>query len=221
MPDSRHKKSFVQAYNAQAAVDAHAQVIVAAEITLQTNDRQQLVPLTQAVKKNMGKDPEALLADAGYWVDDSLRDPLFKNILVLVAPDSQRSGAGKAVSTNRRTPSKLSGCATFWPPQTVSGATACEKQPSNRSSDRSKSGVTRAVSDCEAWTWSPVNGNSSARRTICANCICIATRNRNPKRESRKSRVERSSKARQKLPSAATEGPHDVFALHRRIRPSG
>jgi transposase len=98
MPDSRHKKSFVQAYNAQTAVDAHAQVIVAAEITQQTNDRQQLLPMTQAVKKNMGQDPEAILADAGYWVDDSLRDPLFKNILVLVAPDSQRSGAGKAVS---------------------------------------------------------------------------------------------------------------------------
>jgi transposase len=98
MPDSRHKKSFVQAYNAQAAVDAHAQVIVAAEITQQTNDRQQLVPMTQAVQKNMGKDPEAILADAGYWVDDSLRDPLFKNILVLVAPDSQRSGAGKPLS---------------------------------------------------------------------------------------------------------------------------
>jgi len=98
MPDSRHKKSFVQAYNAQAAVDTHAQVIVAAEINQQTNDRQQLVPMTQAVKNNTGKDPEAILADAGYWVEDSLRDPIFKNILVLVAPDSQRSGAGKPVS---------------------------------------------------------------------------------------------------------------------------
>jgi len=98
MPDSRHKKSFVQAYNAQAAVDAHAQVIVAAEITQQTNDRQQLVPMTQAVKKNMGQDPDAILADTGYWIGECLRNPIFQNILVLVPPDSQRSGAGKPVS---------------------------------------------------------------------------------------------------------------------------
>jgi transposase len=91
MPDSRHKKAFVQAYNAQAAVDAHAQVIVAAEITQQTNDRHQLIPMTQAVKNNTGKDPGAVLADTGYWVGDSLRDPVFKNILVLVPPDAQRA----------------------------------------------------------------------------------------------------------------------------------
>jgi hypothetical protein len=97
MPDSRHKKSFVQAYNAQAAVDAHAQVIVAAEITQQTNDRQQLVPMAQAVRKNMGKDPDAILADTGYWVSDYLRDPVFQNILVLVPPDAQRT-AGQPLS---------------------------------------------------------------------------------------------------------------------------
>jgi hypothetical protein len=97
MPDSRHKKAFVQAYNAQAAVDAHAQVIVAAEITQQTNDRHQLIPMTEAVKKNMGKDPDAILADTGYWVGESLRDPIFQNILVLVPPDAQRS-AGQPLS---------------------------------------------------------------------------------------------------------------------------
>jgi transposase len=97
MPDSRHKKAFVQGYNAQAAVDTHAQVIVAAEITQQTNDRHQLIPMTQAVKKNTGKDPEAILADTGYWVGDSLRDPVFKNILVLVPPDAQRA-AGQPLS---------------------------------------------------------------------------------------------------------------------------
>src|ERR1035438_9501805 len=47
--------------------------------------------MTQAVKNNTGKDPEAVLADTGYWVGDSLRDPVFKNILVLVPPDAQRS----------------------------------------------------------------------------------------------------------------------------------
>src|SRR3974390_2163979 len=37
MPDGAHKGSFLQAYNAQAAVDSAAQIIVAAEITQQSN----------------------------------------------------------------------------------------------------------------------------------------------------------------------------------------
>src|SRR5258705_1328277 len=50
-PDSRIMKSkdgFVQAYNAQAAVDAGAQIIVAHELTQCGNDQSQLVPLIEA-----------------------------------------------------------------------------------------------------------------------------------------------------------------------------
>ena len=94
MPDSRHKKSFVQAYNAQAAVDSQGQVIVAAEITQQTNDKQQLLPMIQAVKQNMGRKPKTATLDNGYWDTDSLHDPILKGIQVLVAPDAQRAAAG-------------------------------------------------------------------------------------------------------------------------------
>src|SRR5450631_2832451 len=45
MPDGANKGSFLQGYNAQAAVDATAQVIVAAEITQQANDSRQLLPM--------------------------------------------------------------------------------------------------------------------------------------------------------------------------------
>jgi transposase len=96
MPDSRHKKSFVQAYNAQAAVDSHAQVIVAAEITQQTNDKQQMIPMIQAVKKNMGRNPQTATMDNGYWDTDSLQDPTLQGIEVLVAPEAQRSPRGEA-----------------------------------------------------------------------------------------------------------------------------
>jgi hypothetical protein len=98
MPDSRHKKSFVQAYNAQAAIDSHAQVIVAAAITQQTNDKQQMIPMIKAVKKNTRRNPKIATLDNGYWDTDSLQDPALKGIQVLVAPDAQRSPAGKSRS---------------------------------------------------------------------------------------------------------------------------
>jgi transposase len=59
MPDGSHKGSFVQGYNAQIAVDGKAQVIVAAEVTQQNNDKQQLVPMLEQVKRNVGAPPQA------------------------------------------------------------------------------------------------------------------------------------------------------------------
>ena len=60
MPDGAHKGSFVQAYNAQIAVDAEAQVIVAADITQEVNDQQQLAPMLEQVQQNTGAKPVAV-----------------------------------------------------------------------------------------------------------------------------------------------------------------
>lgn len=93
-PDSRvmkdnARKCFVQAYNAQIAVDAERQVIVAAELTQEVNDRQQLVPMIKAVKEAAGSSPAAATADTGYWDGESLKDPALEKIQVLVPPDSK------------------------------------------------------------------------------------------------------------------------------------
>ena len=48
----KSKDGFVQAYNAQAAVDAGAQIIVAHELTQCGNDQGQLVPLIDAIENN-------------------------------------------------------------------------------------------------------------------------------------------------------------------------
>lgn len=93
-PDSRvmmdnGRKCYVQAYNAQAAVDAHAQVIVAAELTQQVMDRQQLIPMVEAVQAATGSQPETITADAGYWNTVSLRDAALAGIQVLVSPDAK------------------------------------------------------------------------------------------------------------------------------------
>jgi transposase len=74
-PDSRIMKSkggFVQAYNAQAAVDAQAQIIVAQDVTQCAVDCGQLVPMTDAIESNLGRKPEQLSADAGYCSEGSL-----------------------------------------------------------------------------------------------------------------------------------------------------
>jgi hypothetical protein len=47
MPEGAHKGSFVQAYNAQIPVDSAAQIIESAEVTQQTNDKQQLAPMLE------------------------------------------------------------------------------------------------------------------------------------------------------------------------------
>jgi transposase len=99
MRDNGHKR-YVQGYNAQAAVDGHAQIIVAAEITQEVTDRNQLLPMADQVRQNlaavaaMATDdnkvamPQVITADAGYWDTTDLLDERLRGIEVLVAPDS-------------------------------------------------------------------------------------------------------------------------------------
>jgi transposase len=94
-PDSRimkdgATKEFVQAYNAQAVVDSHAQVIVAAEVTQEANDKKQLVPMLEQVKIVTGSQPEQATADSGYFSEASVTDPRLGGIDLLVAPDRQK-----------------------------------------------------------------------------------------------------------------------------------
>jgi transposase len=73
-PDSRFlqtRNGTVQGYNAQAVVTEN-QVVVAAALTRQANDLQQLQPMLQAVDQTLRAAdiqdrPATLLADSGYW----------------------------------------------------------------------------------------------------------------------------------------------------------
>lgn len=96
-PDSRimkdgATKEFVQAYNAQAVVDEQAQVIVAASVTQEANDKQQLVPMLEQVRVLLGSTPQQATADAGYFSEKSVTDPKLQGINLLVAPDRQKHG---------------------------------------------------------------------------------------------------------------------------------
>jgi hypothetical protein len=74
-PDSRilkTKDGYIQGYNAQAAVDAKAQIIVAHVLTHGMSDQDQLVPLLDAIEDNLGRKPKEASADAGYCSEANL-----------------------------------------------------------------------------------------------------------------------------------------------------
>jgi hypothetical protein len=96
MPDGAHKGSFVQAYNTQAAVDGAAQIIVAVEVTQDTNDKQQLAPLLAQVEQNVGAKPQAASADAGYWNEAQVTDPRVAGVDLYVATGRQKHGEDSA-----------------------------------------------------------------------------------------------------------------------------
>ena len=68
-------KAVVQAYNAQLAVDAHAQIIVACNVTQAAPDVEQFVPLLRQVARHTGQAPGIVTADAGYFSAANLTAP--------------------------------------------------------------------------------------------------------------------------------------------------
>jgi transposase/IS5 family transposase len=68
-PESRIMKTssgFEQSYNAQIAVDAAEQIIVAADVSACAADSGELLKMQEAAEKNTGARSRTLLADAGY-----------------------------------------------------------------------------------------------------------------------------------------------------------
>src|ERR1035437_3536617 len=93
MPDGANKGSFLQGYNAQAAVDSTAQVIVAAEITQQANDSRQLLPMLAQVEANLGRKPDAVSADAGYYSEANVTAESVAGIDLYIAIGRMKHGA--------------------------------------------------------------------------------------------------------------------------------
>ena len=74
-PESQIMKGpdgFVQAYNAQIAVEPALGLIVAQALTQQANDKNQLLPMIDAIKKQSGQKPCEVLADSGYCSEQNL-----------------------------------------------------------------------------------------------------------------------------------------------------
>ena len=96
-PESRIMKdgatnAFVQGYNAQAAVDAARQIIVACTLSASPTDAEQFVPLLAAVLENTGRAPAVVTADAGYFSEANLRAAEAAAIDAYIPPDREHHG---------------------------------------------------------------------------------------------------------------------------------
>jgi IS5 family transposase len=108
-PQSRILKTasgYEQGYNAQAAVDAESQVIVAHAVTNEQNDGRQLAPMMDQLKANLGQAPAQLSADAGYCSEENLAALEERGIDAYIATGRQKHGMSSPTSNEQanRTP---------------------------------------------------------------------------------------------------------------------
>ena len=117
-PDSRvllTKDGYIQGYNAQAAVDGTAQIIVAHGLTPSMSDHGQLVPLIDGIEKNLGRKPKEASADAGYCSEANLQALADRDIGAYVAtgrakhPDDTKRGTGGPLTQAMRQKLKRAG----------------------------------------------------------------------------------------------------------------
>jgi transposase len=100
-PDSRNVKTsrgWVQGYNAQA-VCTEQQIVIAAEVTVDSPDFGHLEPMITATESELTAAgikaaPGVVLADAGYWHTEQMEHLTGRGTVVLIPPDAnKRKGA--------------------------------------------------------------------------------------------------------------------------------
>jgi transposase len=101
-PESRilkTKDGFIQGYNAQAAVDGQAQIIVAHTLTPSMSDQGQLGPLLDGLEASLGRKPRQASADSGYLSEANLAGLELRGIDGYIATGRAKhptAGNGKA-----------------------------------------------------------------------------------------------------------------------------
>jgi transposase len=109
-PESRIMKSpdgFIQGYNAQAAVDAGSQVIVAQLVTSNGSDTHQMIPLLKQIRQNVGRQAQEISADSAYCAEGNLKTLRQRRIRGYVATDRQKQkNVGRWVQQMRERLSK-------------------------------------------------------------------------------------------------------------------
>jgi transposase len=103
-PDSRimvKGGEFLQGYNAQAAVDAESQIIVAAAVTNQPPDQEHLAPMLEQVIANCGEAPAVATADSGYFSRENVAACVAQGVdpYIAVGRDPAKTSAASAEPT--------------------------------------------------------------------------------------------------------------------------
>jgi hypothetical protein len=111
----------VQGYNAQAVVTAD-QIVIAAEVTVDSPDFGHLEPMETAAQAELANGgirdiPEVVLADAGYWHQVQMEAIVDRGIPVLIEPDA---GKRRGIRPGRDG-GLYASCAASWQP-TAAGA---------------------------------------------------------------------------------------------------
>ena len=101
-------KGFIQGYNSQVAVDAKSQVIVAAEVTSEPNDKKQVSPMVNQIEENLGEKPKELSADCGYYSEANVTDLETEEIEAFIAPEKKKHTDADAPAPRGRPPKGLS-----------------------------------------------------------------------------------------------------------------
>ena len=88
------KDGFIQAYNAQIAVDAEAQIILAHRLARTPGDQAAVVPLVAAVQAHTGVKPKEISADAGFCSEATLAAMAERRIKAYFATGRAKDPAG-------------------------------------------------------------------------------------------------------------------------------
>ncbi|MEQ1641659.1 MAG: IS1182 family transposase, partial [Novosphingobium sp.] len=109
------KDGYIQGYNAQAAVDAQAQIIVAHGLTPSMSDHGQLIGLIDGIAANLGAKPKEASADSGYLSEANLAALHARGIAPYIAtgrakhPDEIKRRIGGPLTQRMRSKLKRAG----------------------------------------------------------------------------------------------------------------
>jgi transposase len=110
-PDSRimpRAGTFQQSYNAQVAVDARTQLILAQQVGQSSSDARQLTPLVEQVEANTGLLPQQLSADSAYLCKQDIEAVEDRGVECFVATGRSKHGEEAPPAPRGRPPEGLS-----------------------------------------------------------------------------------------------------------------
>jgi transposase len=205
-PDSRFVRGngrTLQGYNAQAAATTE-QVVVAAELTQQANDVQQLAPMLTAIRTTLTAagicEPlQRLAADAGYWSTANVSAIPDAPELPIPPARHGRHGSPAGTASRRRPRATACGrrCGPGWTAPRARPTTPSAAGPSSRSSGRSRQ--CRAAGGSCAGGCGPArpSGSCCAAPTTCSSCGGTSPSGRSQRRPppEPRARTARSSRA--------------------------